>query len=211
MKPEFHFDPVRHIYTLGGVKIPSHSEISNLLFGSGYYPKDDNLPLDRGTYIHECCKLYLQERLDIESLIKDRDEGWIISLRKGLYSLGFRSLGINSSGIIWQKIYAEVPIYCENPTYGITPDTVFPDQKTIVEFKTGGIEKEKHAMQLMAQCRAAQHYYGIKCNRLVVLYLRPDGTFKKSRIYRFNPRIFSVFQSGIITWNCRNKRIKFDL
>ena len=197
----FEFDPVTHIYKLGGVKIPSHSVISNLLFGEGHYSKDDTLPLDRGSYIHDCCKLYLKDKLDIEQLIKDGDEGWIESLRKGLYDLG----------VLGKKVYAEVPIHCEKPTYGVTPDAVFPDQKTIVEFKTGAVEKEKHAMQLMAQCKAVFKFYGIVCSRLVVLYLKPDGTFKKSKIYRFSARMFSVFQSGIVTWNCRNKRIKFDL
>jgi len=186
---------------LNGKKIPSHSSISNLLFGEGYYPKDDTLLMDRGSYIHECCKLYLQDKLDIEQLIKDGDEGWIGSLRAGLHALG----------VLGKKVYAEIPIYCENPTYGTTPDAVFPDQKTIVEFKTGGVEKEKHAMQLMAQCKAVFKFYGIVCNRLVILYLNPVGPFRKSKIYRFNARMFSVFQSGIVTWNCRNKRIKFDL
>ena len=201
MKAQFEFDAVTHIYKLGGVKIHSHSVISNLLFGAGCYPKDDTLPMDRGSYIHDCCEKYLLGTLDIEVLIRDGDDGWIVSLRKGLYTIG----------ILGKKVYAEIPTCSYKHRYGVKPDAVFPDQKTIVEFKTGEVEKERHAMQLMAQRQAVLEFHDVACDRLVILYLKPDGTFKKSKIYRFNARMFSVFQSGIVTWNCQNKRIKFDL
>jgi hypothetical protein len=193
MNSGFSFDPIKHTYELGGMRIPSCSAILDII-GEQYFSKNKT-NMHRGNYIHECCALDLQNCLDLRAIDTDGEMGWINAFRVGMESLRLRSIPI-----------IEQPIYSGKYKYGVTPDYIFLDDKTIIDLKTGVFNKKRDILQLHAQAQAAKEFYGIKIEWLINLYIKLNGSFLIKK-YKFKPAIFNDFYCLLRTWYIKN----FDL
>lgn len=160
------FDPVKHVYTLNGVELPSVTEITRFLS----YDYKSNQPwlaetaANRGTQVHEACMLidYGEEPEETPEI-----EGYVKAYQRFLEDYWPE----------WQLI--EHPMATRAGGYAGTLDRygTIKNARCIVDLKTG----QKHLPALTAQLNG---YWWLLMNegyiidRLMGLYLRSDGTYE---------------------------------
>lgn len=118
-EPRLTFDAEVHTYQFDGRKLPSVTQIVGDVCDTPMYANEFHL--HRGSMVHRCISLYLQEKLD-ESSVDERIKGRVESAKRAI-----KILGLDGSGLI------EVPKYHPNLLYAGTPD-YFQD-RLLVDWK----------------------------------------------------------------------------
>ena len=129
------FNPKDHTYEVEGKPVPSVSAIiSELNYEQMKYI--DPYYSDRGTYIHRCTELDDAGELDFDKL-SDEIKPYITAWRK------FRE----DYKLISKPYIAELKLGC--PEFAGTLDRYYPNQKMIVDIKSGSRNKYTHSLQLI--------------------------------------------------------------
>jgi len=144
--PDFHFDPLLHIYTLDGVQIPSLTAIlkSEGYIDTTFYAEGG---AENGSRRHLICHLDDINDL-VEDSIDDDDLPYLDSWRQFKRDTGFKLMA------------SETPVFQEVYRYACTPDKIamVNGKLTIVEIKTGKLEPWT-AIQTAAQALCFTEYH----------------------------------------------------
>ncbi|MBW2646974.1 MAG: hypothetical protein JRE23_12535 [Deltaproteobacteria bacterium] len=153
------FDPKRHEYTVGGVRLPSVTGILNEVFQPKNYAEEYHLT--RGKYAHLATELYDKGELD-ESTIDDTILPYLEAWRK------FRT----ETGFVPEEI--ELKLYSETLRFAGTLDRIgtLGTDKILLDIKTGaGFGMARY------QTAGYEILYGKKLKRYGVL-LTAEGKYK---------------------------------
>lgn len=155
------YDPIAHSYSIGGVKVPSVSEvISPLSDFSGVHPAIMKAACSFGSNVHTTIELYLNGELDEENL--DPHLGNVLTQFQ-LWNSG-KNLGYNPNWIV------EKQCYHPGLRYAGTPDIVLRGE-AIIDLKTRKTTPVRDILQLTAY----EAFYGQPgSHRLIVLELYED-------------------------------------
>lgn len=155
------FDEATHTYKIGGVKVPSVSEvIAPLLDFSGVHPAIMKAACSFGSNVHTTIELYLNGELDEENL----DPHLMNVLAQ------FRQWDVFAEHDNCGDWIIEKSCFHPGLRYGGTPDIVIPGY-AIIDIKSRKVDPIKDILQLTAY----EAFYGKPgSHRLIVLELYED-------------------------------------
>ncbi len=144
------FDPVGHVYTWNGKRVPNVTAIIRDALGDPFAnvsPAVLEYARQRGQAVHKACELDDAGQLD-ERTVDPVIAGYLEAWRALRQAWRFRIMA------------SELPIYNPALGYACTPDVVFEAPTTwgVIEIKTGlpGLQAE---LQTAAQLEAARHHF----------------------------------------------------
>ena len=176
------FDPVTHVYTIGGRVLPSVTQIINAVIPRQWSP--DPWYMDRGTMIHKAVALMLRKELD-ESSLDPRIIGYVAAAKAF-----WATAGIDGD------LDFENPMADQKRGFAGTPDLLGGDNE-IVDWKSGTVD---------ATAEIQLGGYAVLTNpiapsrrRLFAVELHEDGTFtifryEERRAYGLFMNVLSVYQ-----------------
>lgn len=179
------FDPVKHEYSVDGVRLPSVTEV---LKHQGILRPwtNDQFYRDRGTAIHEAAKILLDGQEIEESSIDPAIFPFVESLRRWL------------ADSRPEPLLVEEPMFDRVYGYAGTPDLATIDG-VLYDFKSGGVERG-HSVQLAAYvdlCTAN----GYPMDRAAVVYLMTDGARRTRYIPAAQLRMDAmIFRAALTTY-----------
>ena len=185
----FRYDDKYHKYTLGNIELLSVTQILSVISD---YEYSNQSAMDRGTYIHKCCAMFLKGTLDFDKLEPD--------IQKSI--LNWSNFLLNNK-LINIEVLAEVHLYSEKYYYSGTLDYIFFTEREVivVDIKTGG-EYKSDPYQLYGYCNLVKENFDIdKPIILYNLYLKRSSIPEK-RI--FTKRDFNKFLCFKITYQEKN-------
>lgn len=187
------FDKEAHTYTLGGVRVPSVTQVLAPLNDYSMVPPD---VLERarvfGQHVHEACDLFNRDELDWSSLdvaLVPYVEAW--------------KKFIDDSGAV--VIASECRVYHKTLGYAGSPDVVLAWGKRIAlpDIKATAIVPPTVGPQTAAYAKAYQSMHGGREPARYCIHLREDGTYRSHP--RTDPADWSLFVSAL---NCHKFREK---
>lgn len=161
---QIEFDAAAHEYKIGGVKVPSVTQIIKEAGLMPTYKPDANFAMVRGSHVHKATELYDLGRLDEESL-----DPALVPYLAAWKAFRKQAVIIFADGGI-EKIVAD-----QGGRFAGTLDRLGVDAGgalCVIDIKTGQ-EAPWHALQMAAY---AMTQAGLP--RRISAYLRPDGTFR---------------------------------
>ena len=159
------FTAKTHTYTIGGVQVPSVSQvIAPLSDYSNVNPELLVRASEFGSNVHVMIKLWLDETLDEDALDPN-----LVPLLEAFRDWYFN--GQFADVLKTKKVICEIPIYHQPLMYAGTPDIVI-DGVAIIDIKTRKVDKTRDSLQLVAYKELHLQHGGIKANyKLIVLRL----------------------------------------
>ena len=177
MSKAFIFREWDHTYWYCDVRLPSVTEIMKPLYDfSKVDPEILSTAADFGTAVHKAVKLWIDGRLDMDTLdpaLKKPLEGFMRWYEKGMCGAGLGTLE-----------YCEEPLMHSRLKYSGTPDLVF--EYGIVDIKT----RPYNAITDPVQLAGYEGLVGGTCLKRYVLFIDLDGNVKLTNAYKK--------QSGVI-------------
>lgn len=189
---ELLFDEATHTYTVGGVVIPSVTQIlAPLNDFSMVSPADLEYARQLGTAVHKATELYDAGDLDestVPAVVQPYLDAWIRLRRE----LPFEILGME------KRVYHPAHRYCG--TYDRL--VKFDDRRCMWDIKTGDLYPS-YGPQTAAYKNAEEKQSGKRIEGRHTIQLRNDGTY---RIHEMkDPEDWAVFLSCLTLHNFRNK------
>lgn len=187
VRPEF--DDAKHLYTVGGVRVPSVSRILRPLTNAVYGEIDRETlrrAADFGTAVHACTELLDLDELDEDSVIPewtpylDAYKRWKAATRPEIFHIEDR-LGCSK--------------------YAGTLDRIcrINGELWVIDIKTTSSIHPHVGVQLAAYVALAKGYYGGTYRR-AALQLRGDGSFKVTEFSSWNDETCFNALLGIYHW-----------
>jgi len=193
-KAAIEFDAKKHEYCVGGVVMPS---VTQILQAEGFINYDGipeairEFAMARGTAVHEACEYWDQDDLNIDDLDEEL-EGYLEAWKSFKKDRRFSPTEI------------EKPVYQEDYRYAGKLDRLgtLDGDKAVVDIKTGKVQKWT-GLQLAAYEYAETGFFG-KLRRIAV-ELRSDGTYQPTEFEDDGDH--GVFLSAVTLyhWKERNK------
>ncbi len=124
----FDFEPIQHVYTVDGVIYPSVSQVLPYNYWS-----NNTAAMQKGTYVHLMCEMYMKNTLD-EASLDPILIPYLDAFRKFLYET--KKMGIDGvidikSGAHSPCVELQIPAYIELVNHGIP--RVAPETMPILE------------------------------------------------------------------------------
>ena len=182
------FDPEAHRYFLGDVELLS---VTRVLAELGLVRQSESEhPLLRGQAVHEACKLFDEDDLDLDSL-DDITRPYLKAYKRFKEDMDFEVK--QSEALVWSKDYGYAGRLDRVGEMSFTSWCYFGNlwaaAPLILEIKTGKVQPAT-ALQLVAY---AQAHFGQPVRRYAVA-LRDDAT------YRITEYPLSDFREDFRTW-----------
>ena len=187
VRPEF--DDVKHLYTVGGVRVPSVSRILRPLTTAVYGEIDRETlrrAADFGTAVHACTELLDLDELDEDSVIPewspylDAYKRWKTATRPAILQIEDR-LGCGKYAGTLDRI------------------CVINGERWVIDIKTTSSIHPHVGVQLAAYVALAEGFYGGTYRR-AALQLRGDGSFKVTEFSSLNDETCFNALLGIYHW-----------
>ena len=174
---EFTFDAETHTYRLGGLELPSVTQVLREMgFVDDRYFNANARAL--GVHVHQCCALLASKSLDWSSVHSDALPR-VKAFEKFVLETGF------------QVHQAETPMYSERLGLAGTADLIgtMSGCLCILDEKSGAAQAH-HALQLGGYHSLAADFGGLYATRLYGLYLQPNGRYKMQE-YKLTDSVFA--------------------
>lgn len=172
--PGLAFDAASHTYTMGGVRIPSVTQIisaAGLTQGAEFYTEESRA---RGTAVHAAAQYLADDDLDWDTVVDDI-RAYVEAVPRFWGETGITIL------------FTETPLAHLTLQFGGTPDVpvgIINGEPLVIDYKTGTYQPH-HAIQLAALVelvRANAENFGLRATELpkrgLIVALHADGRYK---------------------------------
>lgn len=171
ISPRLHFDPVAHVYTFGGITLPS---VTAILRAAGLSPDFSDVPpatlaaaQERGKRVHEGCEMIDRDDLDWQT-VDPAIEGYLRAYENLCRDVDLRPIAVEES-VHFGTTYAgtlDRLVWCRG-------------ERAVIDTKATAILSNSAHLQNAAYREAWNHMRPKEpVTKTFVAHLKPDGTHR---------------------------------